>query len=228
MKKILKFSIIVLSIAMSISSFAMRCTRKPVARPAAHVAQQQCLPRVQRSYSTDSMPNKYHSRLIHYTRFKKDYLHMVHLMGFTIETPLLKHLMVHQKIHGSALDENQFGILQEMVRKKNEDNNSIAYRTYSLYGCEAKVSLWKLLANIYWDGSVQERNSFEEPHPQVREFPILVNEKEVKLTVLAYYDSRKSHGPEDLFFVSTPGFEEDPEHHEKVMKKYTQLFEGKL
>lgn len=219
---------LIVCVIVSNYAVAMRCARRPVALPAPHVAHQKCLPRTQRSYSTDSVPNKYHSRLIHYPRFKKDYLNMVHLMEFTIKTPLLMHLMVHQKIHGSALDENQFGILQKMVRKKDEYNNSTAFRTYSLYGCAAKVSLWKLLANIYWDGSVQERNSIEEPHPQVREFPILVNEKEVKLTVLAYYDSRKNSGPEDLFFVSTPGFEEDPEHHEKVMKKYAQLFEEKL
>lgn len=208
--------------AITYSSFAMRCTRRSVTL----ASLQKCTQRSQRSYNTILKPSKYTNRLVYLLGFENEYFPLSHLENrnpsFSITTSLLQHVIVDQKSllarTPTIFYESAFKVLDKMVQEKSQYNYSHAY-TF-----EQKLSLYLLLKHVRWDGTIEESQNY----PDNCRFPLLINEKEVILSVTAMYDSRKSRDIGlDAFYISGD-CEKDSEHNEKIMKEYAQLFEGKL
>lgn len=223
---ILKPHIFLLCVIINSSTVAMRCIRRPVTRgrqTVRHATMQQNAPRVQRAYAVDS--GKYTKVLIgsqiirshYFTRRRRedDYGD-----DFRIPTEVLQHIMVDAKTNNKfpiksliTSATNIFGTLHEVVKNQSHNNYSI------LRDFDSKTSLFLLLRHIRWDGTMKEL----EIYPERREFPILLNEKEVKLTF-----EDKVHSKSDWInglSINCHGVpSQDQAHDKEIIETYERLF----
>lgn len=220
----MKRLIFIVCVMVSNYVVAMRYAR-PSTRPVARAASQRCIILGQRSYAI-LRPGKYYSRLVYCPSFEKEYFSLPHLEHgtplFSIKASLLQHIMVDQKTRladpRNNFYEQAFKVLHKIVQEKSKYDYSNAYNY------QQKLSLYLLLKYVRWDGTIEE----SEDYPDNLKFPVLLNEKEVVLSVNAMYDCRKSRDIGlDAFYLSGD-CENDSEHHAKIMKEYALLFEGKL